>query len=205
MKVKRHIVLYLVCAPWNLLVGWPVVLLIRLLWGKELRWETPPYYKTEGGGPALTCQIRPGSFPVSQGRWPKGWYLHDRKTGAAWGATTLGHAIFYGPGGRDCNWPDIWTRTQAHEHVHVEQFEASMLGGFIVGVSIAVVLAVLGHHVAGLILGGLIWSMGYLVMGVGGWLTALLRGEKAYRGSQHEESAYAQTERLQRLSKGKGL
>ena len=191
MKVKRHVVLYIVCLPWDL-VAYSVVLLIRLFWGKDLRWETPPYASKQGGGPCLTCQIKKMSLPVRRGIWPVGWYLHDRKTGRPWGGTTLGHGIFYGPGGR-VDSPGHWSKTQEHEHYHVEQFEASMVQALFAAVITGAVVWSLGHPIPALISFSFIWFTGYLFMGVGGWVTALLRGEPAYRGSQHEESARAQT------------
>jgi hypothetical protein len=192
MKVKRHIVLYFVALPWNLLVAWPIVLWIRLLWGKDLRWETPPAYTKDGGGggPCLTCQMKAGSFPVVPGIFPKGWY-YRKKSNRPWGGTTLGHGIFYGPSGRDGL--DDWTRVQKHEHYHVEQHEVSMLRSFIVGLLAGIVLLALGHPVAATATFLGIWTSGYLMMAVAGWLTALLRGEEAYYGSTHEESARAQT------------
>ena len=193
MKVKRHIALYIIGAPWNLFAAWPVVLLIRLFWGKGLRWETPPDANQRGGGPCLTCQIKEGSLPVRKGRWPVGWYLHDRDATPPrpWGGTTLGHAIFYGPNGRRGD--TEWTRTQEHEHYHVEQFEAAMVGSFIAGLLAFVVVLLSGRFVGAVLLGAALWALGYVLMGVGGWVAALLRGEPAYRGSQHEESARAQT------------
>jgi hypothetical protein len=196
MKRKTHWILYGICLPWDL-VAYLVVLLIRVLWGKGLRWETPPYAKERGGGPCLTCQIKEGSLPVRKGIFPVGWYLHDPNTEppTAWGGTTLGHGIFYGPRGRfddDPNNP--WCSTQEHEHYHVEQHEAAMVGSFISGLAAFIVLLVLGHPVAAVALGMGLWASGYLLMGTGGWVAALLRGEAAYWGSQHEESARAQTE-----------
>lgn len=202
--VKRHALLYFVAAPWNLLVAWPVVLLIWRLWGKDLKWEVPPYHMEEGCGPALTCQIKKGSFPVRRGRWPAGWYLYDRETEHAWGGTTLGHAIFYGPEGRvDADAVLMWSRTQAHEHVHVEQFEAAMVSSFLAAVGVGIALAALGHPLAALLVAGVLWSSGYLLMGAGGWAAAFLRGESPYSGSAHEESAYSQDKRLHRMGRGK--
>ena len=190
MKVKRHILLYIVALPWSLFVAWPIVLWIRLLWGKDLRWETMPPYdpaKGGGGGPCLTCQMKEGSFPVVKGTFPKGWYFNKR-TNSPWGGTALGHAIFYGPYASD--------RTRAHEHVHVEQHEVAMLRSFIVGLAAGIVILALGHPVAALVTFLSIWTTGYLMMGAAGWLTALLRGEEAYWGSTHEESARAQDDHL---------
>lgn len=196
-----HWILYGVSLPWDLLVAWPVVLLIRLFWGAELRWERPPAYTREhggGGGPVLTCKIREGSFPVTEGIWPKGWYLRTHKDGSkrSWGGTCLGHGIFYGSGvGRV---EGQWLRVQAHEHIHTEQFEAAMLESFIVGLAAGGVVLALGYPLTALALFLGVWSSGYLMMGVAGWLTAVLRGEPAYHGSTHEESARAQDNGLAR-------
>lgn len=188
-----HLILYFVALPWNLLVAWPVVLLVRVFWGKNLRWETPPPYtrvKGGGGGPVLTCQMRPGSFPVTPGKWPRGWYLRsrDEDNPVPWGGTALGHGIFYGP----LVQMDHWSRTRAHEHIHVEQHEVACLGSFIVGIAVLVTLLALGHPTAAWVLFLFLWTTGYLMMGVAGWLAAMLRGEPAYWGSSHEESARAQ-------------
>jgi len=191
-----HWILYAICCPWDLLVAWPVVLLIRAFWGEDLRWETPPPYDREkggGGGPCLSCRIRENSFPVTKGTFPKGWYLH-KGSGRPWGGTSLGHGVFYGPGGR--KGPDDWTRTQAHEHVHVEQAEVAMVRGFAVGLTTGIVLWSLGHPIAGTIMFLTFWTIGYLLMGLAGWPTAVLRGEEAYWGSTHEESARAQDDHL---------
>lgn len=192
-----HWILYAVSLPWNLLVAWPIVIAIRLLWGRNLHWETPPPYTEEkggGGGPCLVCQIKPGSFPVRKGIWPTGWYLHDRKAERVrpWGGTTLGHGIFYGPTIR----MDEWGRTKAHEHVHVEQNEAAMLRSFIVGLAVGIVFWSLGHPVAGTATFLAVWTSGYLMMGVSGWLTAVLRGEPHYWGAHFEEAARAQDDHL---------
>jgi len=198
MKTKRHIVLYILSAPWDIMIAWPVVLLVRLFWGKDLRWESPPRYDEKaggGGGPCLTCQIKEGSFPVVEGTFPKGWYM--REPGRPWGGTTLGHGIFYGPYGRKAD-KETWSRTQMHEHIHVEQCEVSMMRSFLVGIIAAIPLLVVGEYWAALGIFLAIWASGYLMMGVAGWLTALLRGEKAYWGSAHEESARAQTDLLDR-------
>jgi hypothetical protein len=91
---------------------------------------------------------------------------------------------------------DDWGRTQAHEHVHVEQFEVAMLRSFVVGLVSGIVLLVLGHPVAAVSTFAVIWTTGYLMMGLAGWATAFLRGEEPYWGSAHEESARAQDDHL---------
>lgn len=188
---RTHWILYIVALPWDILVAWPVVLLIRALWGEDLRWETPKPYdriKGGGGGPCLTCRIREGSFPVTPGVFLKGWYLRFR-TGKPWGGTALGHGIFYGPYAGE--------HTRTHEHIHVEQAEVAMLQGFLVGLLVGGVLWAVDRSVVGMVLFLSLWFTGYLMMAIAGWLTALLRGEQAYWGSTHEESARAQAEKLE--------
>jgi len=178
MKWLRRLVTFLVALPNDLLVGWPAILLIRLFWGEHLRWEDE----------ALVCQLRKDSWPA------RSWYRHKvdgkyekRADGSwrTWGATTLGHAIFYGPGHALRGAPEHYLRIQRHEHVHVEQCEEAMLRSFLAGVAVAIATH---HHV----LAAAIWTFGYIAMGTCGWAVAWLRGENPYRGSQHEESAYAQ-------------
>jgi hypothetical protein len=137
--------------------------------------------------------MKAGSFPVVPGIFPKGWYFR-KKSNRPWGGTTLGHGIFYGPDGRHGS--GGWTGTQAHEHIHVEQYEVSMLRSFIVGLIVGIVLMVLGHPVVSIVIFLGVWTTGYLMMGVSGWLTAVLRGEEAYWGSTHEESARVQDDHL---------
>lgn len=193
-----HWILYGICLPWDLFVAWPVVLLIRLFWGKDLRWEQPPPYSPKvggGGGPCLSCQIRPGTFPVTPGIFPKGWYF-DKSSNTAWGGTALGHGIFYGPYGR--TFEVDWTETQAHEHVHVEQFEVAMFSSLLFGLVVGIGLWVSGYVILGTVLFLSCWMSGYLIMGIAGWITAVLRGEQAYWGATHEESARAQDPHLGR-------
>lgn len=198
LATKRHLVLYFTALPWDLLVAWPIVLVVRALWGENLRWEnrrnhiqTSPDGRPAPGGPVLACDVREGSWPVNpKARWPGGWYL--RKTARqesshprTWGGTTFGHSVMIGPGRRS---PGEWTPLEEHEiGVHVEQYEAAMIRGFQIG---AVLLAA-GQTSASLVAAGVIWFTGYLQLGVANWTTAWLRGEDPYRGSAHEEAAYA--------------
>jgi hypothetical protein len=187
MKTWRHGFLYAVCLPWDLLM-WGLVLVIRALWGTRLEWENPRENiaidrSKVPGGPSLTCELKPGSFPVTPGKWPKGWYL---KGGRSWGGTTLGHAIFYGPKKRPEKGKP-WAPVQVHEHIHVEQYEAAMLRAFV----IAVLVAAVGQSIASYWLAGAVWFTGYFQMGAANWTTAWFRGENPYRGSHHEEAAYA--------------
>lgn len=177
MKTKAQLFLYLICLPWNLTIAWPAILCIRLLWGTNLRWEMPP--APLPGGAVLACDLRPNSWPA------RTWYK-------PWGGTTLGHGIFYGA---HVNKAGVWGRVQAHEHVHVEQFEVAMFGSFFSGTSIWAVFSGLGHGGLSVLVGMLLWWVGGLLAVLGGTMVALMRGESPYRGSAHEESAYAQTDR----------
>jgi hypothetical protein len=196
LGTKRHLVLYLAALPLNLFV-WPMILFVRLLWGENLRWENRRNHirkNADGspapGGPVLVCDIREGSWPVNpSARWPGGWYLikaknQQRSHPRTWGGTTLGHGIFYGPGRSS---PGAWTRLEEHEGVHVEQIEAAMLRGLVTGAAIAG----LGQSSAFLVVGLVVWATASLQEFVANWTTAWLRGEDPYRGSAHEEAAYA--------------
>ena len=198
MKPWRRIFTYLVSLPPDLLVGWPCVLLVWLLWGEHLRWEHE----------ALVCQMKPGSWPVNPDKWLGGWYLHRKgktittKRGEkvtlkprAWGGTTPSpHAIFYGPDRDLGGSPDNWTELQRHEHRHVEQGEAMQFMSATIGAVVFLndVFVNSTTMVEGLRAGLGIWTFGgYILMGVAGWTIAWLRGEQPYRGAFHEEAAYA--------------
>ena len=172
---KRRALLYLVSLPADILWGWPIILLIRLLWGKNFEWESE----------ALVCDLRPESWPA------RTWYTR-------WGGTTLSpHAIFYKDGLRNSPGKP-WAGIQVHEHVHVEQGEASCLRSFLVALGTSVLLLTLGHSWPALWAGLILWILGYPLMGIANWGTAWLRGEEPYEGSNHEESAYAQGEIFER-------
>ncbi len=148
MKFLRYFITF----PWDVLVI-PLVLVIHLLWGENLRME----------GLVVCTDLKADSWPR------RTWY-------AKWGGTTFGHAIMYRPSPRE--------KTKVHEHVHVHQFEASMLKSMLVGL---LVLPVTGK----LWLSYAIWALGFSLYLAANWATAVLRGGEAYRGSVHEEHAYA--------------
>lgn len=209
MKTSRHVVLYIISAIWDLTVCWPAVLLIRLFWGTNLRWEAPPDGKETGAGPGLWCDLKLDSWPTRSWYRMKqdGEYKRNPESlrgiygeWITWGATTLGHGGFYGTGRSqklvvhgEMKLEESWTTTEAHENIHVEQFEASMLRSFIVGLVTGVVLLALGNLVGAITAWLTYWWMGYWMMGISNWTTAWLRGEEAYRGSHHEEAARAQS------------
>lgn len=201
---KTHYILYALALPWNITVCWPIVMLIRLFWGKNLRWERNPDPEVRDGY-SLWCDLKKNSWPARTwyARYEKGWWFlkgskriesvewNKERYGDfwTWGGTTLGHGGFYGPG--QVLEEEPWSRIQHHEHIHVEQFEAAMFRAFLEGLLAGVVLLGFGHPMAGLRLGLFLWWFGYLAMGTANWTTAALRGESAYMGSHHEEAAYA--------------
>lgn len=198
LATMRHLILYLATLPWDALFAWPAVLVVRALWGEDLRWENRRNHfpkKPDGspapGGPVLACTIGAWSWPVNpKAKWPGGWYLirSDRQKLShprTWGGTTFGHGIILGPGRST---PGQWTALEEHEiGVHVEQFEAAMLRGLMVGLAIAA----LGQSSAFLWTGLVVWLTSPVQGVVANWTTAWLRGEDPYRGSAHEEAAYA--------------
>lgn len=100
-------------------------------------------------------------------------------------STTLGRGIIYQPGWRmpPTRHP---SRIQLHEHVHIRQIEDLMLLGFIIGV-----IAAFFNPWFGLILW---WSSG--MWQLPNFITAWLRDGDPYRDSEHERSAYSQTDHL---------
>ena len=96
MKTWHHIVLYAVCLPVDL-VAWLLMLFIRAAWGERLEWETPKFIGRPGG-PVLTVNLRWGSFPVTPGTWPKGFYIRhvDKQKPSrphTWGGTNWAAAF----------------------------------------------------------------------------------------------------------------
>lgn len=161
----RRAVLYSVCLPANL-VAWLIVLVVRLLWGEDLRWQWG----------VLSVELKSESWPSRT--WYKGW-----------AGTTFGHGVMYASGKRGGVAPSLVER---HELVHVEQFEVCVLGSLVLLIGPVIALVLLGHWVLALAGGlGLLTLSGavFLLVSV---VSAWLRGEPAYRGSSHEESAYAQ-------------
>jgi len=189
MRYLGIIIIYAVSLPADIL-GMLAVLLVRALWGENLRFET---VEDRASLPALACDLIPGSWASRTWYRQKinGAYMLRRENEVAtfgrwvtWGGTTLGpHAVFYGPG--QAVTTGNKTDVQYHEHIHCEQAEAHMLSSAIIGAFAAVF--------GPLWLSVVIWSTGYIFMGVGGWVVAFLRGEKPYSGSYHEEAAYGIT------------
>jgi len=193
LKTNRHIVLYLVTSIWDITVCWPVVLLVWMFWGTDLRWTAPPRGQSRRLGYGLWCDLKPTSWPA------RTWYrerrdgkFHMVESGAdqvrfgtweTWGGTTLGHGGWFGPGWRANG---QWSSLEEHENTHVKQFEAVMLRSLLVGAMVAVT----GAWTLGLA----IWWLGYIMMLVGAYTSAWLRGEQFYRRSYYEEAAYDRQE-----------
>jgi len=156
---------YLISLP-NDIVFMPLVLLIHLLWGTNLRME----------GLSVCTDLKAKSWPANKGHWLpfSGWY-------SRFGGTTFGHAIMYRPD------PD--ENTIIHEHTHEHQMESVMLKSLIVGL---IVLLVTGK----LWLSYAIWSMGYMLYLCTNWAMSAIRGGHWYVDSVHEEHAYAIGESL---------
>jgi len=188
-KSKRYVIVYLFTFPMDLLT-WLSVLFLWICWGTKLQWVS---YS------GLWCELKVNSWPT------KSWYRVPFREGIAkirpiteweqygkwytWAGTTLGHGGFFGPG--QSGGDGIDTDVEVHENVHVEQFEVSMVTSFIMGLLVFGVLLFGGHMQVGIVLGGTLWILGFILMCMGGWLVGFLQGEGAYRGSVHEEGAYA--------------
>lgn len=158
-------VLFLFTLPWSL-VGWAWILLLRLFgFVENLRWE---------GTAVLVGTFTPRATAI--------WRY----------STTLARAIAYqphhvlGPVG-------TWSQVQEHEHVHIRQVEDRMTWSLALGL---VLLLIVGLHDVslGLWVFFIVWITGGFSQ-VANWLTAAMRGGDAYRDSEHELSAYAQTDR----------
>jgi hypothetical protein len=161
---RRHILVYLFTLPGDL-ICWTFVLLIGGFFGDRFVWQNGLW------------------FEIAKDSWFYKTFLKDITGG------TMGHGGWYRSDliGED----GIDTKLEFHEHVHVEQYEAVMTAIFVV---------VLGFFLNGTIRGDIssvwlmslvYWAIGGLIGAASGWLVAVLRGERAYSGSSHEEAAYA--------------
>lgn len=101
--------------------------------------------------------------------------------GAHWLGLCLGHVIFVAVPRAD---------VEAHERVHVEQFEAAGL----LGLLIAVVVALMGWSPVTSAAALALWVLFPLATYGAGAVAAWLRGEQLYRGNHLEEAAYDATD-----------
>lgn len=100
-------------------------------------------------------------------------------------STTFGKGIIYHPSSLT-SMGIVDRRIEQHELVHVRQAEDRTVLALIIGL---IVFAVTGNWILGLILwmSGTAWQLP-------NFLTAVLRGGHIYRDTEHERSAYAQTD-----------
>lgn len=166
-RPKRWLLTFLWTFPADIL-SWLAVLFIRLLFGRRLFWLD-----------GLWVELREGSFP-------------DATWGRKWVGATLAHGGVLAAGRAGGPGPD--TGTERHELVHVEQFEARMLAGFVVGLLCITSFMIDGCAVAALVCGAFVWLLSWPVGYTASMGTAYLRGEDPYRGSYLEESAYHEDE-----------
>jgi len=188
MRIAKLILLYVASFPVDVFVGWPMVILVRLLWGQGMRISRG----------VLSCELRPGSFPLTPGAWPKGFYLVNRAAAAGgaypvmWGGTCVSHGAFFAPDIRSTPGQRVGT-TEAHEYHHVRQSEAAALHSFALAVVLTTVLAFVAPVSAALAVGGAVWFLGTPMATWAAWATSWLRSDSRglYRGSVTEVAAYA--------------
>jgi len=133
----------------------------------------------------LTCELR-----------KEAWFT--RTFYAKWGATTLGHGVFFNDG-RDGG------SILVHELGHVQQFEAHMLMSLIQGICLFAIFALAGSTTTGLWAGLGCWTLGFLWMLVPSWLQSWLARGDVYRDSFHERACYAIEEMWQQTLDEKWL
>ncbi len=129
----------------------------------------------EGAG-VLTLELREWFATGEDGKGP--WKY----------STTLGRTIWWQPGKRDPG-EELDERIERHERIHVRQVEDLMVLSFIVGL-------ICGIATGDWLLAFLTWMSGGLWQ-LPNFLTAMLRYgfRSVYRDSEHERSAYAQTDK----------
>ena len=157
-KPKR----YFLTNIWTLppaLISWTVVLFVRVFWGHKLEWLD-----------GLWCELKPDSWPA------RTWYKK-------WGGTTLVRGGFYAPN-RKGEPGKIDTRTEAHEHIHIEQSESNSLYGFLLFIYLSVFTSV------GLLTSLIIWTAAPVLIYLCAGIQAVVRGESFYKGNHYEEHAY---------------
>jgi len=163
---RTRVLTYLWTLQWDLLV-WLVALIVFAIKGGRLAWQ-------------------------DLGLWavlpdPEDWQ------GSGWLGITLGHggvltAKAFGT-------RQDTTGTERHEGVHVEQYEAMALAGFVLGLIVFGVVALSGLPVTGALLGELVWLGAFPAVIGAGHIVAKVRGEDLYWGATHEEAARAISEK----------
>lgn len=166
-KPKRYLLLWIATLP-NDIIALLGVLICWAFWGTKLRWIYGPW-----------CELKQGSWPV------RTWY-------SKWGGTTFGHGGILGPG--YAGGKGIDTLMERHEDVHVEQHEVAMVMSFSTALITLAALLQSPTTVWTWVVPLVIWSLGSLAYITSSWMVAWFRGESLYRGSSHEEAAYALVE-----------
>lgn len=197
---------FLFTLPYTLLVSYPFVLIFHSVgWIGDLFRGAIKTRKPEDG-------LRMESDGTLTGVWAE-WITRSRGTKPPlwrW-STTLGHGIMFQPGLRPARGYRVEggvaapadgvgsTSVWDHEFVHVRQTEDLMAMMLFVGLVVLVVVGVAtGEWTVGAILGGALWTGGGALQAVWMLTSALRYGfslEGAYRQSEHERSARAQTQR----------
>jgi hypothetical protein len=178
-------VLFAFTAPWSVIMGWGW---IALLWlcriVRDLRWEDTLVLTGVFRDWVVIPRMLPWSPKIGGVRQPTPLWRFS---------TTIGRGIAYQPGARaSLGWP--LTRIQKHEYVHVRQVEDHMMWSFITGlIALFWVGPLTGDWGVAFGLFFLLWFLGGASQTVN-WITAAMRGLDAYRDSEHERSAYAQTD-----------
>lgn len=160
--------MYFFTWPWDILAWVFWILPFYALWGRDLRWE-------EG---SLVFNLRDDS-----------WFY--KKFYTRWGGTCGGHAIMYAPHVPRSSPDTKLHRIVVHEQFHAKQYEAFMFSAFVLGLIWLFVIGFSASWPLAVTVFSVQWVTGYIFMGVGGWLTALIRGERGYRDAHHEQAAYA--------------
>jgi len=141
------------------------------------------------------------------------WFASGRDGRGPWNySTTIIRTLFWNPGAARRSEGELDERVERHERVHVRQSEDLAFAGFLLGLAVAASMWTLGWYAdawqpAAVWLG--VWLVSPLLL-IGNWITALLRFgiappregrswlgrvfDVAYRDSEHERSAYAQTD-----------
>jgi hypothetical protein len=160
----RHWLVYVYCLAGDI-ICWASVLVLWVFFGDKLVWQNGLWVGISKG--SFWCRVvAKGIVGGTMGHG--GWYVLD----------------LMGDDGID-------TKLEFHEHVHVEQYEVTQLVNVIIQAGHVIMHIVNGQLESTWLMTLLYWMFGGLVGTAAGWIVAILRGERAYRGSQHEEAAYS--------------
>jgi len=161
---RRHILVYAATIWWDI-ICWMIVAVLRVIAGKRLEWVN-------------------GLWVIID---DKSWFKKTFLEG--YGGGTLGH------GGWISEWcsgeSGLDSQVEFHEHVHVEQYEFAMVDIAIVNAITLFASLIFGASYQVVLVAMLIQMFGGMTSILSSVIVTKLRGEHAYRGSSHEEAAYA--------------